>query len=92
MCRVIDLIMGDKYRWRVLKNGGDGDGVHARLPGFQRLAVVAEGTIRLTRRHQLHDVDLRAAHFNVDVEAGVLYSPWPGPDRSRRVPPGHTSW
>ena len=67
--------MGDKYRRRMLENGGDGDGVHAGLPGLQRLAVIAEGAVRLTRRHQLHDVDLRAAHFNLDIEAGVFIQP-----------------
>ncbi len=67
--------MGDKYRWRVLKTVATVTACTPACQGFQRLAVVAEGTIRLTRRHQLHDVDLRAAHFNVDVEAGVLYSP-----------------
>ena len=67
--------MGDKHRRRVLEHGGDGHRVHPGLPGLQRLAVVAEGTIRLTRRHQLHDVDLRAAHFNFDIETGVLIQP-----------------
>ncbi len=65
--RVLHLVMGDKHRRRVLEHGGDGHRVHPGLPGLQRLAVVAKGAVRLTGRHQLHDVDLRAAHFNFDI-------------------------
>ena len=59
----------------MLEHGGDGHRVHPGLPGLQRLAVVAKGAVRLTGRHQLHDVDLRAAHFNFDIETGVLIQP-----------------
>ncbi|VFT76978.1 Uncharacterised protein [Klebsiella aerogenes] len=67
--------MGDKHRRRVLEHGSDGHRMHPGLPGLQRLTVVAKGTIGLTGSHQLHDVDLRAAHFNLDIETGVLIQP-----------------
>ena len=67
--------MSDKYRRRVLEHGSDGHRMHPGLPGLQRLTVVAKGTIGLTGSHQLHDVDLRAAHFNLDIETGVLIQP-----------------
>lgn len=66
--------MGDKHRRRVLEHGGDGHRVHPGLP-VSSAAVVAKGAVRLTGRHQLHDVDLRAAHFNFDIETGVLIQP-----------------
>lgn len=44
-------------------------------PAVSSAAVVAKGAVRLTGRHQLHDVDLRAAHFNFDIETGVLIQP-----------------
>ena len=67
--------MSDKHRRRVLEHGGDGYRMHPGLPGLQRLAVVAKGAVRLAGRHQLHDVGLRAAHFNLDIKSGVLIQP-----------------